>query len=261
MVATAGMLGQGLSYEFFYKQKWYSDPRNLIIFPGYCGERTLGRAVLQRSETNRVEWDSPDGMHHDFVVRCKVDSVAFSAHADQFEILTMCERLRPREVVTIHGDPESVAGLAQKIKEDLGVPAHVATLCTPVQLRTKDMRIVEIDRACCEKVGGVFTKFEGAVVDVGDGRMKVCRPEKSSMEMGVVMSRVSFRRRFRTRLGFDEICEVLMETGLIEEKPEGSSVIQTKDFSVMFADDGLVLEYDISGRSAVNAFCCLIQSE
>jgi len=45
LFATPGMMNAGTSLEVF--TKWAPDPKNCIIFPGYCSPGTVGNKVLK----------------------------------------------------------------------------------------------------------------------------------------------------------------------------------------------------------------------
>jgi integrator complex subunit 11 len=248
------MLNNGPAYDFLTRIQWYADPRNLIVFPGYCGERTLGRAILERGSDNRVVWDAPDGRKVDIVIRCKIERISFSAHADQFEILTMCERLRPREVVTVHGDRDAVATLAARISEHLGIRSHVPELEQRIVYEPKEMMPIEIDQAC---VRG--TSFEGAVTIEGS-ILKVVPIEKAAAETGSGVSTLALKRRIKRTATFDEIVAVLTGLHLIDgnEAAREGEPLHTNQFLCEFMEDGLLLTFDVSGKAAVNTFSCLL---
>jgi integrator complex subunit 11 len=254
MVATSGMMNNGPAYDFLIRHEWYNDSRNLIVFPGYCGERTLGRAILERGEDNHVVWDSQEGKHVDIVMKCAVERIPFSAHADQFEIRTMCKRLKPKEVVTIHGDRDAVKSLAARISQDLGVRAIAPELEQRVVFDSKEMVPVEIDSAC---VHG--TTFEGAVRIEGSV-WKVVSLERAAAETGSSVATLVLKRRIKTTASFKEVVDVLSSLNLItkESIPTEGAPLQTTKFLCEFVSEGLLLTYDISGRGAVNTFGCLL---
>jgi integrator complex subunit 11 len=257
MVATSGMLSNGPVLDFLIRYQWYADPRNLIVFPGYCGERTLGRAILERGPDNKVVWDSPDGRHIELAIRCKIERISFSAHADQFEILTMCERLRPREVIAVHGDREAVGTLATRISEDLGIRTHVPELEQKIAFDAKDMIPVEIDRSCASE-----GTFEGAVKMEG-GVWKIVELRKAAAEFGSTVSVVGLKRKIKTKASFEEVLDILRNLKLIGRDfvVIDREVIQTKDLVCEFVEGGLLLTYDIRGRNAVNTFGCLLSRQ
>jgi integrator complex subunit 11 len=254
MVATPGMLNNGQSHEFLIGQQWYADPKNLVVFPGYCSERTLGRAILDRGPDNKVVWESKEGKHIDITIRCKIERISFSAHADQFEILTMCERLRPREVVTVHGDRDAVATLAQKISDDLKVKTHVPELEQRIQFESRTMQPVEIDKECVHGAS-----FEGAV-KVEGSVWRIVPLRRAAAETGWIVSGVRLKRRVQTNATFDEIITVLKALRLItadETFIEGEP-LQTHAFLCEFVENGLLLTYDVGHKSSVNTLCCLL---
>jgi integrator complex subunit 11 len=263
MVATSGMLNNGFAHDLFIRHKWYNDPQNLVVFPGYCGERTLGRAVLESHERgdHNVVWDSSDGRHIEIVVRCQVARVSFSAHADQFEILKMCQRLSPGFVITVHGDPDAVKTLAAKVHDELGIDAIAAP---PINLSgqalivlpSKEMQVVEIEREC---VHG--SNFEGTrSVDLESRRIKISSLQRAAALSGSNVASVLLKRRVSTTTTFEEVVAIFKRLRFIDwsEELEAGQAIQTKHFTCEFTDSGLLLTYELGAKAPVNTFTCLL---
>ena len=258
MVATSGMLNNGSAYEFFVNRRWYSDPKNLIVFPGYCGERTLGRAILERGEDNRVVWESPEGKKLDIVIQCQVERVSFSAHADQFEIVTMCERLRPKSVVTVHGDNDAVGELAKKIAKDLSVPAHVATLCNKINIDRCDMRIIDIDKECLVTRNGITT-FEGAIEELPN-KVHITPLKHAALKRGSTLQTVVLKRRVKTTATPEEVTRILRDLHIIDETQsvEWEVPLRTQHFVCELKAGLAVISYNSYGKRHVNKFSCLL---
>jgi len=45
LFATPGMMNAGTSLEVF--KQWATEPKNCVIFPGYCSPGTVGNKVLK----------------------------------------------------------------------------------------------------------------------------------------------------------------------------------------------------------------------
>ena len=273
MVATSGMLNNGPAFDFFINKRWYDDSRNLIIFPGYCGEGTLGRAILERPEDNHVIFEHADAKY-DFYVKCKVERVSFSAHADQFEIITMCERLRPKSALCIHGDEDSVKALAESIHNDLGIEAKVAKNCEPLKFEKADMVRLRISRKCLDE--NCPNRFSGALInapriskngpngsDIGNAGTQLPRVvpiSQAAEEVGMLARKIHIKRRVATDASFDDICRLVRDMELVMDgeilsPPEP---IQTNYFLIEFKEKGLLISYELRFRSKVNEFCCLV---
>jgi metallo-beta-lactamase family protein len=83
------------------------DPRNTILFVGYCAEQTLGWKI-------REGWDEVPILGDKFQVRADVQILdSFSGHADHSELLDYFGAMTgTREhIFLVHGEPEQAEGL------------------------------------------------------------------------------------------------------------------------------------------------------
>ncbi|MFN7137893.1 MAG: MBL fold metallo-hydrolase RNA specificity domain-containing protein [Limisphaerales bacterium] len=89
------------------------DPRNLVLFIGYCAEHTLGAQL--RAGKNPV---NIFGEPH--TVRAQVTAVdSFSGHADKHELRRYVEKLTGRmsKIFVVHGEEEQSFAFAETLKE------------------------------------------------------------------------------------------------------------------------------------------------
>jgi metallo-beta-lactamase family protein len=125
VVASSGMLTGGRIMH--HLKDFLPDPKCTLLFIGYQGEGTLGRHIQSGARTARIDGE-------EFPVRCRVRSISgFSAHADQHELEAWLGHFgagrtngRPKRVFIVHGDPEAAEAFATRIREALGMEAHVA---------------------------------------------------------------------------------------------------------------------------------------
>lgn len=268
MLATSGMLNyRSMSYNYFVEEKWYDDPRNLIIFPGYCGPSTLGRAVLTRDlESNRVFFQNrrPDKTI-DITIRCKVETVSFSAHADQFEIVSMVERVRPDQVITVHGDQPAVETLASRIVHDTGIPAASPQNLTTIYGKEGTMTRVAIDRSCVQFMRNLPARFEGVVAGAslkGEAPAPVTSAERAARMNGYRISEIHMRRRVRTAARIEDVFAALETVGITEEMvshDEERNILHTPAVDIEFVEGGLVLAFRVSEKGVVDKMMYLLQ--
>lgn len=100
-----------------------TNPDNIILFVGYQGENTLGRKILDGHKQVNMLGDT-------FSINCQVKKMlAFSAHADEAEILTWLKAFDSadiRQVFLVHGEPTAQQALLASIeKEGIG-PVTIA---------------------------------------------------------------------------------------------------------------------------------------
>jgi metallo-beta-lactamase family protein len=118
VVASNGMLTGGRVLH--HLRYVIDDPTATLLFVGYQGVGTLG-AHLQNGATE-IQLDGQPRQ-----VRCRVRSISgFSAHADESELLDWIgnfakgkkpgDRLFPKKVFIVHGDPPAEAALEPKVR-------------------------------------------------------------------------------------------------------------------------------------------------
>ncbi len=118
------MAGSGMSNGgriLHHESRYLPDPKSAILFVGYQAKGTLGREILDGAAEVRIFGETVP-------VRCKkVDIPGYSAHADQPRLIDWVGHMRPglKTAFVVHGEPETSAILAQKIRDGLAVDAVV----------------------------------------------------------------------------------------------------------------------------------------
>jgi len=96
------------------------DPKNLILFVGYCAEHTLGAQILARRNPVNIF-----GEPHE--VRARIASIdAFSGHADRTELQAYVNRLTGniKKISVIHGEESQCLAFAERLRA-IKPKAHV----------------------------------------------------------------------------------------------------------------------------------------
>jgi metallo-beta-lactamase family protein len=94
-----------------------------IVFAGFQGKGTLGRAIIDGAKTVRL-------MREDVAVRAKVYTLGgLSAHADQAGLLSYISGIKkgPAMTYVVHGEPEVAKEFGQIITQRLGWATTVPT--------------------------------------------------------------------------------------------------------------------------------------
>ncbi|HEY9175840.1 MAG TPA: MBL fold metallo-hydrolase [Verrucomicrobiae bacterium] len=89
-----------------------SDPKNLVLFVGYCAEHTLGHQILSGRNPVNIFGEPVQ-------VKAKVASIdAFSGHADKHELRRYVESLTGgiKKISVIHGEEEQSLAFAETLK-------------------------------------------------------------------------------------------------------------------------------------------------
>ncbi len=123
IIAGAGMSNAGRILH--HEKRYLSDPNSTLLIVGYQSQGSLGRQILDGKKSGnpfRVK------IHREEIsVKASVKAVsAYSAHADQPQLLSWLQsaRLSLRRVFLVHGEPDQMDPLAQKIKDELAVAAE-----------------------------------------------------------------------------------------------------------------------------------------
>lgn len=119
IVAGAGMSNGGRILH--HERRYLSDPKSTILFVGYQAEGSLGRKILDGARTVKL-------FGEDVPVQCKVKAIGgYSSHADQPQLLKWVAAMRNhlKKVFIVQGEEEEAVPLAQKIQDELAVPAEV----------------------------------------------------------------------------------------------------------------------------------------
>ena len=142
VLATPSMLQSGLSRELF--EAWCGDARNTVIIADFAVAGTLARDIL----ADATEVTSRTGAV--LPIKCGVDAISFSAHADFPQTSGFVSALAPRHVVLVHGEAVEMQRLkraleAQAETEGRG-PFHVYTPrnCQPVAIHHKGDKVARV---------------------------------------------------------------------------------------------------------------------
>lgn len=117
MILFAGpaMLDSGTALLMF--KKWCSDPKNLIIFPGYCSKRSIAEKVIHGQKEIKIGEEVLN-------VNMEVKILSFSAHTDSEGVVQMIEKSRPKNIFLIHGEERKMKKLEKKLKRNFNIPIH-----------------------------------------------------------------------------------------------------------------------------------------
>jgi len=108
VLATSGMLTGGPILH--YLRELGNDSKNSLIFVGYQGEGTPGRALLEGAKEITIEGQV-------YQIDLKVSQSSFSAHADHDQLVDFAKGIKDLEkVFVLHGEGTKSDELAQDIE-------------------------------------------------------------------------------------------------------------------------------------------------
>jgi putative mRNA 3-end processing factor len=97
VVTTSGMLQGGPILS--YVENMWGNPDNAIFMTGYQCKRTNGQLLLDEGYIYLHGWKTQ--------VKCQVQKFDFSGHADDPQIRELIDKIKPKNLILQHGDPEN----------------------------------------------------------------------------------------------------------------------------------------------------------
>ncbi len=133
IISASGMCDAGRIRHHLKHNLW--DPKSSVVFVGYQAEGTLGRAILDGLKEVKLFGET-------VVVKAEIYNLqGFSGHADQTGLLEWLGgfKAKPKEIFLVHGEEESKATFAQKIKETLGYDTTIIHGYSLYELETGEL--------------------------------------------------------------------------------------------------------------------------
>jgi metallo-beta-lactamase family protein len=107
VISASGMATGGRVVHHLKRRLPFRE--NLVAFVGYQAEGTLGRSLVDGARTVHIHGGEIE-------VRAEVVMLdAFSAHADEEELVRWVQEAAPRRIALIHGEPEGRQALARAL--------------------------------------------------------------------------------------------------------------------------------------------------
>ncbi|XP_046356647.1 cleavage and polyadenylation specificity factor subunit 3-like [Haliotis cracherodii] len=192
VLASPGMMQSGLSRELF--ESWCTDKRNGCIIAGYCVEGTLAKHIL--SEPDEIVTMTGQKLP----LKCSVDYISFSAHADYQQTSEFLRALKPPHVVLVHGEANEMSRLKAALQReyedstDYKMEVHNPRNTVAVELHFRGEKLAKVVGSLAAekakqgtKVSGILVKrnFNYHIVAPGD------LPNYTDLAMSTVTQRLS----------------------------------------------------------------------
>ena len=122
ILSTSGMIEGGPSVG--YLEGLIENHKNAIFLPGYQAKDTQGRKLLELERGGNFivtdRWvDRKTGQYRElckaYKIFCDVERFYLSGHADGDAMAQWICAMDPKMVITVHGEPESHQGLAERV--------------------------------------------------------------------------------------------------------------------------------------------------
>ncbi len=99
-----------------FARRIVENPRHSIFFVGYADPESAGGILKNSLPGEQVTIDPAEPARG---VRCHIEQFQFSAHASRESMVQYAERLTPRKVLLVHGDPLAVEWMRSRLSLDL----------------------------------------------------------------------------------------------------------------------------------------------
>jgi Cft2 family RNA processing exonuclease len=109
-----------------FAQRVVDQPRHSIFFVGYADPESPA-GILRSALANEQVTIDPNRAPQ--AVRCHIEQFQFSAHASRESLIAFAERLAPKKVLLVHGDPSAVEWMRARLIS--GLPKSEIIVPTP----------------------------------------------------------------------------------------------------------------------------------
>lgn len=166
VLAGPGMLQPGIALDFF--EKWCGNPRNGIIFAGYCVDGTLATEVIKVKDQIPADVVNPVD-HKVLKIRMRtVETVSFSAHSDARQTKEFISHLhKTKHCILVHGNQGACTALQEKLSEDF--KDREMTFYTPNTINGDVVRIPFLSHKKAKILGSLAANGEPQHGDLVNG--------------------------------------------------------------------------------------------
>lgn len=99
-----------------FAQRIVDQPRHSIFFVGYADPQSPA-GILRNARANEQVTLAPGESPQP--VRCHIEQFQFSAHASRESLIAFAEKLAPKKILLVHGDPQAVEWIRARLASDL----------------------------------------------------------------------------------------------------------------------------------------------
>lgn len=111
VLASSGMMINGTS-SFTFAKRWLKQKYSAIFTVGYMDPKTPGYVITNAERGDKIQLTE---FYEPVEVNCKIKNFKFSAHARREYLLSIVDKLKPENVILIHGDEEALDWMGSSI--------------------------------------------------------------------------------------------------------------------------------------------------
>ncbi|AFH50374.1 Putative RNA-processing exonuclease [Ignavibacterium album JCM 16511] len=123
VLASSGMIIKGTS-SYDFAMRFLQQKNSAIFTVGYMDERTPGYPISKAKKGDKIFIDNSD---KPLEVKCEIKNFRFSAHARREQLISIVKKLKPDNVILVHGDEEAFNWMGKEILKNFpGIKVHAA---------------------------------------------------------------------------------------------------------------------------------------
>ena len=111
VLASSGMMIKETS-SFTFAKRWIKQKDSAIFTVGYMDTETPGFIIANSERGDKIQLTNYDEKTE---VKCYIKNFKFSAHAKREDLLKIVDKLKPENVILIHGEEEAIDWIGASI--------------------------------------------------------------------------------------------------------------------------------------------------
>jgi cleavage and polyadenylation specificity factor subunit 3 len=124
VLASSGMIIES-TISFNLAKRWLRQNGSAIFTVGYMDESTPGYNIARAKKGNKLQLTESDKKRE---VRCDIKNFSFSAHSKREELINIIEKLKPENLILVHGDEKAIDWMGSTIlKKHKGIKVYAAS--------------------------------------------------------------------------------------------------------------------------------------
>lgn len=104
VLASSGMMIRGTA-SFNLARAWLNRKNSAIFTVGYMDPETPGHIIAKAKHGDKIRLT---GLSEPIDVQCEIKNFRFSAHARREDLISIVKKLKPENVILVHGDSEAI---------------------------------------------------------------------------------------------------------------------------------------------------------
>ncbi len=124
VLASSGMIIESTT-SFNLTKRWLRQKGSAIFTVGYMDESTPGYKIAKAKKGDKIQLTKSDKRRE---VRCDIKNFNFSAHSKREELINIIDKLKPENVIFVHGDEEAIDWMGNAtLKKFNGIKVYAAS--------------------------------------------------------------------------------------------------------------------------------------